>query len=309
VSSPSPPQRSFGSLLAEWQGRLLPRTILGITALILSAAIGAAFSGTVLYAYYEYRLDTNERSIDRYVTGFDERLDTAKKIIGKESEDARDAVRKELEPLRQIAASGETISNLRKKVEPSVWFVATLAEDGSPSVGSAFVVFADADESFLLTSFTTVRAATRRPAPTIEVRKGDDRLQGTLVTWEDGRDLALVSVKRGNLPRLEWSGNDPIVDPGERVFAVSGLGSEGASVTQGLVSDVSGAGIQHDTPVGTQFQGGPLVTSDGEVVGISSRAYAPLGFRSETVWFAPSIRMACDKVLRCPDGGAAGAGG
>ena len=309
MAAPDDRHRSLGSLLSEWQGRLLPRSILGITALILSAAIGAAFSGTVLYAYYEYRLDTNERSIDKYVNGFDKRLDTAKKIIDKEADDARSSVKKELEPLRQIAASGETISNLRKKVEPSVWFVATLAEDGSPSVGSAFVVFADADQSFLLTSFNTVRASARRPAPTIELRKGDDRLQGTLVTWEDGRDLALISVKRGNLPRLSWSSSDPVVDPGERVFAISGLGSEGASVTQGLVSDVSSAGIQHDAPVGVQFQGGPLVTSNGDVVGVASRVFAPLGFRADSVWFAPSIHSACDKVLRCPSGGgAAGAG-
>ena len=308
MPAPDNRQRSLGSLLSEWQGRLLPRTILGITALILSAAIGAAFSGTVLYAYYEYRLDTNERTVDKYVSGFDKRLDTAKKIIAKEADDARASVKDELEPLRQIAASGETISELRKKIEPSVWFVATLAEDGSPSVGSAFVVFADGDESFLLTSFNTVRAAARRPAPAIELRKGDDRLAGTLVTWEDGRDLALISVKRGNLPRLPWSSNDPIVQLGERVFAVSGLGSQGASVTQGLVSDVSAAGIQHDAPVGVQFQGGPLVTSNGEVVGVASRQFAPLGFRSDTVWFSPSIRFACDKVLRCPDGGAAGAG-
>ena len=309
MSAPANRQRSLGSVLSDWQGRLLPRSILGITALILAAAIGAAFSGTVLYAYYEYRLDTNERSIDKYVNGFDDRLNTAKKIIDKEAEDARSSVKKELEPLRQIAASGETISNLRKKVEPSVWFVATLAEDGSPSVGSAFVVFADADQSFLLTSFNTVRASARRPAPAIELRKGDDRLPGTLVTWEEGRDLALVSVKRGNLPRLSWSNSDPVVDPGERLFAISGLGSEGASVTQGLVSDVSSAGIQHDAPIGVQFQGGPLVTSNGDVVGVASRVYAPLGFRADSVWFSPAIRTACDKVLRCPGGsGASGAG-
>ena len=53
----------------DWQGRLLPRSVLGITALILAAALGAAFSGAVLYAYYEYRLDTNETSIDKYVNG------------------------------------------------------------------------------------------------------------------------------------------------------------------------------------------------------------------------------------------------
>ena len=307
MSAPASRQRSVGSLLSDWQGRLLPRSILGITALILSAAIGAAFSGTVLYAYYEYKLNTNQTSIEKYVTGFDTRLNTAKKIIDKERDDARTAVRKELEPLRQIAASGETISHLRDQVQPSVWFVSTIAEDGSPSVGSAFVVFADADNSFLLTSINTVRASATKPGPIIDVRKGNDDLPGTLVTWEEDRDLALISIKRGNLPRLNWSTSNPLVDPGERVFAVSGLGSQGASVTQGLVSDVSAAGIQHDAPVGVQFQGGPLITANGDVVGVTSRVYSPLGFRSDSVWFAPTIRLACDKVLRCP--GAAGASG
>jgi putative serine protease PepD len=194
-------------------------------------------------------------------------------------------------------------------VAPSVYFVATQGEDGSPSVGSAFVVFADADQSFLLTSYTTVRAATRKPGPTIELRKGDEHLTADLVTWEEGRDLALVSVKRGNLPRLPWSTSNPVVDPGERVFAISGLGSQGGSVTQGLISDVSGSGLQHDAPIGTQFQGGPLVTSSGDVVGIASRSYTPLGFATDAVWFAPAIGSACDKVLRCPSStGASGAG-
>jgi S1-C subfamily serine protease len=288
---------------------VLPRSVLGITALILAAALGAAFSGAVLYAYYEYRLDTNNTSIDKYVNGFDTRLNTAVKIIDKERDDARSAVKQELEPLRQLAASGATIDQLLQKVSPSVYFVATQGEDGSPSAGSAFVVFADANQSFLLTSFTTVRAATHRPGPAIELRKGDEHLTADLVTWEEGRDLALLSVKRGNLPRLPWSTADPVVDPGERVFAVSGLGARGASVTQGLVSDVSGAGIQHDAAVGPQFQGGPLVTSNGEVVGVLSRTFAPLGFTPDAVWFAPPIKAACDKVLRCPSGNANAAGG
>lgn len=295
---------------ADWSGRLLPRSVLGITALILAAALGAAFSGAVLYAFYEYRLNTNEQSIDRYVAGFDERLDTAVKIIDQERDDARSAVKQELEPLQQLAASGETISELLAKVSPSVWFVATLGEDGAPSVGSAFVVFADAEQSFLLTSFTTVRAATRRPGPAVELRKGDDRVNAELVTWEEGRDLALLSIPRGNLPRLAWSTADPVVDPGERVFAVSGLGSRGGQVTQGVVTDISGAGIQHDAAVGTHFQGGPLVTSNGDVVGVASREFAPLNFAADAVWFAPPIRTACEQVLRCPDdAGATGAAG
>jgi S1-C subfamily serine protease len=294
---------------ADWSGRLLPRSVLGITALILAAALGAAFSGAVLYAFYEYRLNTNEQSIDEYVAGFDERLDTAVKIIDQERDDARSAVKQELEPLQQLVASGETVSELLGKVAPSVWFVATLGEDGSPSVGSAFVVFADAERSFLLTSYTTIKAATRRPGPAIELRKGEDRLPADLINWEESRDLALVSIPRGNLPRLAWSTADPVVDPGERVFAVSGLGSRGGQVTQGIVTDVSGAGIQHDSAVGTHFQGGPLVTANGDVVGVASRTFAPLNFAADAVWFAPPIRTACERVLSCPDdAGAAGAG-
>jgi S1-C subfamily serine protease len=294
----------------DWQGRLLPRSVLGISALILSAALGAAFSGAVLYAYYEYRLDANETAIDRYVTGFDERLDTAVEIIETEQEEARSAIRSELEPLQQIAASGETLSELLEKVGPSVWFVATVAEDGSPSVGTAFVVFGDAEETFLLTSYTTVRAATRQPGPGIELRKGDERLGAQLLTWEPERDLALVSIPRGNQPRLPWSTANPVVDIGERVFSVSGLGARGGSISQGLVGDVSSVGVQHDAPVGTHFQGGPLVNSNGEVVAVASRSYAPLGFAPEAVFFAPIIRSACEQVLRCPDDeGATGAGG
>ena len=302
MSEASPPR-------FDWRGRLLPRSILGITALLVAASVGAAFSGAVFYAFYQYRLDTNKTAVDKYVTGFDQRLNTAVKIIDKERDDARNSVKQELEPLRQLAASGQTIADLRKKVEPSVWFVATLADDGSPSVGSAFVVFADADTSFLLTSFTTVRASTKKPGPGIELRKGNDRLPADLVTWEEGRDLALVSVKRGNLPRLGWSTSTPLAQPGDRVFAVSGLGAQGASIAQGLVTDVSAAGIAHDAPVGVQFQGGPLLNPNGEVVGLSSRSFSPLGFAPDTVWFAPPIRTACDKVLRCPSsGGANGAG-
>jgi S1-C subfamily serine protease len=79
-------------------------------------------------------------------------------------------------------------------------------------------------------------------------------------------------------------------------------------VSQGSVADVSANGIQHDAAVGQSFQGGPLVNSKGELLGVASRSYAPLGFASDGVFFAPPIRAACDKVLRCPDDSVAGAG-
>ena len=61
-----------------------------------------------------------------------------------------------------------------------MWFVQTLDDAGAPSVGSAFVVFADDQQSFLLTSYTTVASSTTKPAPTITLRKGDETLTATL---------------------------------------------------------------------------------------------------------------------------------
>jgi S1-C subfamily serine protease len=98
------------------------------------------------------------------------------------------------------------------------------------------------------------------------------------------------------------------VRSGDRIFAVSGLGGSNASVSLGFVSDVSATAIQHDAAIGQAFQGGPLVNDEGELLAVSSRTYAPLGFGSDGVWFAAPIRTACDKVLRCPNDAVGGAG-
>ena len=283
--------------LQEVSDRLLPRTVLGLTTLVLAFAIGAAFSGVVFYSYYEFRKDKSDAAIE----GFDQRRDDALNRINQESDTARAEIQKELEPLRKVRAEGEVLETLSKKIESSVWFVRTLDEAGQPSVGSAFVVASDEDQSFLLTSYNTVRAATRRPGPQVVVRKGDQEIKADLLTWQEDRDLALLSIAKGNIAKLDFAPRDPPLKTGERVFAVAGLGGAGVSITQGFVADVSGNGIQHDAAVGPSFQGGPLVNSDGKALGIASRVYAPLGFATDDVYFGIPIRSACDRVLKCPD--------
>ena len=286
-----------------WRERLVPKTILGMCMLILATSTGAAFSGAVLYAYYDYRLSQNEKRIGSFVEDFDGRFNTALATIAAEGEAAKSEVRKELEPIKKIRAEGETLEALIKKVSPSVWFVNTLDEAGQPSVGSAFVVASDGEQTLLLASFATVRAATRQPGPVVNIRKGDEQIKATLWTWHEEKDLALLIVQKANMPKLEFAPKDPPLKIGERVFSMSGLGASGGAVSQGFVADVSAAGVQHDAAVGSAFQGGPLLNDKGEVLAISSRAYAPLGFGTEAVFFGVPIRTSCEKVLKCPDGG------
>src|SRR5438045_8500128 len=246
--------------------RLLPDTALGLAALLFVMALAAAFSGAVLYAYYESRQEATNNKVEEFFRDYNKSIDDARKTIQSEGDRAKQDIRNQLDELQKFAASGQTLTGLLQKAAPSVYFVSTLDEAGGPSVGTAFVVFSDSQQSFLLTSFTTIRAGTQAPGPAITLRKqGEDDADAALVTWDEGHDLALLSLNRPNLPALNWIAADAPPKVGDRLFAISGLGSSGASITQGFVADVSTDGIQHDVAVGTQFQGAPLINSDGEV--------------------------------------------
>src|SRR5206468_12841726 len=119
---------------------------------------------------------------------------------------------------------------------------------------------------------------------------------------QEERSLALISLPTGTVPKLDFAPANPPMKIGERIFAMSGLGGSGASASQGFVGDVSQAGIQHNAAIGPSFQGGPLLNSDGKVVGIASRAYSPLNFSTDSVFFSVPASAMCEKILKCPNG-------
>lgn len=279
---------------------MLPRTALGLAALLFFMAVSAAFSGAALFAYYRFELDdTRERvaELEGQIAGD---LEFAEQAIAQRTDEATAEIDRLLQELEQFAASGQTVGELLGNVGPSVFLVTSFDEAGQPSVGTAFVLFSDSERSFLLTSYATVRAATVEPSPGIEVSQGGNILDVRLSAWDADRDLALLIAEESpNLPAV------PVADPssvgaGDRVFAVSGLGTDGGAIVQGVVSDVSARAIQHDAPIGPQFQGGPMLNSSGELVGIGSRAFAPLGFVPETVFFGIPVREACAELVQCP---------
>jgi len=300
-------QQQWRAQSPEWRERLVPKTVIGISVIILAFAVGSSFSGVALYAYYQNRLDQDNRFNRDFAAQFGQQFENAKKSIEADSTNARAAIQTELEPLRRLAASGDTLANLQKAVGPSTFFVQTQDEAGAPSVGSAFVVASDSRQSYLLASYATVKASTRAPGPGIQVRQSGTQVKATLWTWDESKDLALLIIDKGSLPKVTFAAAAPPLKLGERVFAISGLGGTGTAITQGFVSDISAAGIMHDAAVGQGFQGGPLINSDGKVLGVASRSYAPLGYESDGVWFAIPSRTACDKVLKCPNGDPGGA--
>lgn len=284
----------------DFWSQVLPRTALGLASLLFFMAVAAAFSGAALFSYYRFELDDTRERVAELEGEIADDLEFAEQAIAQRTDEATAEVEGLLGELEQFAASGQTVEEVLAGVGPSVYLVSSLDVDGQPSVGSAFVLFSDSERSFLLTSFETVRAATVEPAPGIEVSQGGAILTVQLTAWDEGRDLALlVAEDAPNLPAVEVA--DPSsVGAGDRVFAVTGLGSDGAALVQGVVSDVSATAIQHDAPIGPQHQGGPLLSSSGELIGIASRRFAPLGFLPDTVFFGIPVREACAELVSCP---------
>lgn len=282
--------------------RVMPRSVLGISMLILAFAVGAGFSGVVLYSYYQYKQNQANDKVNALVNGYKSQFAKAESDLNAAIAAAKANISSQVKAAQQLQAGPGQIATLIKQVAPSVFFVHTEDAGGQPSVGTAFVVASSGSQALLITSYTTVAAATHSPGPAIYVRQGTTDTRVTLRSWDPQYDLALLILPKAGVPALTVAAEHPGPQPGDRLFAVSGLGSAGASVTQGSVIDASASGVAIDGAIGQAFQGGPIVNRNGQVVAVASRSYSPLGFASQGVWYAPYVQSACNKVLSCPGG-------
>jgi hypothetical protein len=284
--------------------RVLPRSVLGISALILSFAIGSGLSGVVLYSYYQFKLNQTNDRVNALVNGFQSQFNKAEADLQASEAKAQAYIAAQARDVQAQQADPSEVAALTRQVAPSVFFVHTLDGNGQPAVGSAFVISSSSSQSLLITSYTTVEAATHSPGPPIYVSQGDSSAQTpvTLSTWDPAYDLALVILPRGGLTALPVAPTSPEPQPGDRLFVVSGLGAAGAALTEGTVVDTSSAGLQVAADIGPDFQGGPVVNQSGQVVAVGSRSYSPLGFTGDNPWFVPYVQAACNKVLTCPGG-------
>ncbi len=286
---------------AKRRHRILPRTVIGISFMLLALAVGAAFAGAGFYAYYDNRLAANEQEVARFVEGFDEQFVDASESLNELRGESLEQIRQELQPLGEYVTDRNGVVDLPARVGSSVYQLRTANEQGATVAGSAAAVAKHQGGTAFVTSYTLVKSGTITPGPGIELIKGDEKVTATLWSWDPDRDLALVVVD-ADIPRLEFADATELTNSlGARVFAVSGTGGQGATASPGTVLDRSQVGLQHTAAIGELFNGGPLVTSGGKLVGIASTSYAPLGFAGGDVRFAPDLTGLCSRLLNCAD--------
>lgn len=150
-------------------------------------------------------------------------------------------------------------------------------EDVAQALGSGFVIREDG----LIVTNRHVIAGAR----TTQVRFSDGReTPATLVGADAVTDIAVLRVKVSHLPALRL-GSSAGVSVGDAVIAIGNPYGLGQSVSAGILSargrtleeDPYIDFLQTDAAINRGNSGGPLMTADGTVVGVTSVIFTPSG--------------------------------
>ncbi|HWC11916.1 MAG TPA: trypsin-like peptidase domain-containing protein, partial [Acidimicrobiales bacterium] len=173
------------------------------------------------------------------------------------------------------------VQGVLAEVEPGVVFVRTQASRGGrffPEAGAGTGMILTADGE-VLTNAHVVEGAT---SITVTLSDEDEARPADLVGADRRADVALLRIRgASNLPTVDL-GRSSDLEVGDSVLAIgNALNLEGGlTVTEGIVSALdrslsdSGASLDHliqtDAAINRGNSGGPLVTSDGLVVGVNT---------------------------------------
>lgn len=148
---------------------------------------------------------------------------------------------------------------------------------GGAVLGSGFVIGA---EGLIVTNRHVIVGAR-----TVRVRLSDSReVPAQLIGADPATDIAVLRVKAGRLPALRLGSSDKI-SVGDAVIAIGNPFGLGQSVTAGIVSargrtiedDPYIDFLQTDAAINRGNSGGPLLSVDGTVVGVTSAIFSPNG--------------------------------
>ena len=185
-----------------------------------------------------------------------------------------------------IGATGANVKSIAQLVSPSVVSLEVNSIAGG-GTGSGSIIRTTSSISYIVTNNHVIEDAATGGTIDVELNNGEV-FAGTIVGRDSEYDLAVVSVKKGNL-QVITQGDSSAVAIGDAVVAFgSPLGLSG-TVTSGIISALNRPvttgstsitsyidAIQTDAAINPGNSGGPLVDSQGRIVGVNS-AIASLG--------------------------------
>ncbi len=175
-------------------------------------------------------------------------------------------------PVRaQNYAPDELINiSVYEKINPAIVSIDANLDDGF-SAGTGCVIRAD---GVILTGSHVIDGA-----KDIEVTTYDGKVYKASVLAKMGKnkDLALLKIEPKKSLRTIAFGDSEDIKVGQKVLAIGNPFGFSGTLTSGIVSriDYAKGRIQTDAAINPGCSGGPLLNSQGEVIGISQSIYNP----------------------------------
>lgn len=182
--------------------------------------------------------------------------------------------------LMQIGGPAMNAKAIASLVTPTVVSISVTAASGS-GTGSGSIYQSAANGSFIITNNHVIEDAVTGGTIKVEFTNGD-QVNATIVGRDPMYDIAVLSIKTGNLPTIAI-GDSSKVSVGDPVLAIGSPLGLASTVTSGIISALNRpvtagtAGsesyvnaIQTDAAINPGNSGGALVDAQGRIIGVNS---------------------------------------
>ena len=259
---------------------------------VMAALLGAVLIGGLSALYYGQQVSDLEEStrsarrrLENVVREVDRAAKTARKDIDKQVAQARDEFSRD----SPIGSPGQA----------GVYSVSATHPGGEVRVASAFTVYSNENETYLISTYEVVATDNGGAIESVDVFLPDQTVSMRVHNADRDRDLSVLVVEGGPLPVLEWRPAEEPIKRGDSVYAVGVAGAGTPAVLEGQVAGVSDLAVVPNMPINAFLSGAPLVDGSGRVVAVASQDYAPFGEVEGTLLYAPPIRTVCDILIDC----------
>ena len=182
--------------------------------------------------------------------------------------------------LVEIGSAGMNAKAISALVTPTVVSISVTSPAGS-GTGSGSIYRSNASTSFIITNNHVIETAVTTGSIKVEFTNGD-QVAATIVGRDPMYDLAVLSIRTGNLPTIAI-GDSSKVSVGDSVLAIGSPLGLASTVTSGIVSALNRPvttgdegsqsyvnAIQTDAAINPGNSGGALVDTQGRIIGVNS---------------------------------------
>ncbi|MFM2365290.1 MAG: hypothetical protein RLY79_959 [Actinomycetota bacterium] len=180
----------------------------------------------------------------------------------------------------EIGNNSINAKSISALVTPSVVSISVKTTTGG-GTGSGSIYKSSSSISYIITNNHVVEAAATSGTIKVELADGEE-IPATIVGRDRMYDIAVLQVKKGNLPAISL-GDSSKVSVGDEVLAIGSPLGLANTVTQGIISALNRpvtAGttdstsyvnaIQTDAAINPGNSGGALVDAQGRIIGVNS---------------------------------------